>query len=125
MDIDSHYLMTPVGRAKPGETRFYFSTAHKKPGARPGFLYVAVLLSGYSFTAGSTINQLDVRHRRVVASAETALQDAQVATLTGSITLAQVVEELTTDSFRASTVASHSSEDRRAGKGGVRTCRYR
>ncbi len=78
---------------------------HKKPGTRPGFLFQTdVLLSGYSFASGSTINQLDVRHRRVVASAETALEDAQVATLTGSVTLAQVVEELTNDSFRTSTV---------------------
>ena len=86
------------------------SYRHKKPGTGPGSLFQTdVLLSGYSFTADSTINQLDVRHRRVVASAETALEDAQVATLTGSVTLAQVVEELTNDSFRTSTVESQTA----------------
>ena len=90
--------------------RFY---RHKKPGTRPGSSFQTdVLLSGYSFTAGSTINQLDVRHRRVVASAEAALEDAQVATLTGSVTLAQVVEELTNDSFRTSKIGRASCRER-------------
>src|SRR5471032_266660 len=89
---------------------FEFSNAHKKPGTRPGSsLQTDVLLSGYSFTANWTIDQLNVRHRRVVTSAETALEDAQVATLTGSVTLAQVVEELTNDSFRTSTVESQTA----------------
>ncbi len=91
-------------------TNSAFLTRTKKPGTRPGSLFQTdVLLSGYSFTADRTINQLDVRHRRVVASAETALEDAQVATLTGSVTLAQVVEELTNDSFRTSTVESQTA----------------
>src|SRR5690606_1753582 len=40
-----------------------------------------------------TVDQLDVRHRRVVASAETALEDAQVAAWTLAVTRAEFDEQ--------------------------------
>src|SRR5690349_8847032 len=68
-----------------------------------------VLLSSFYSTADRTINQLDVRHRGVVASAETALQDAQVAALTGGVTLAQVVEQLANSGLRTGTVEGQTA----------------
>ena len=68
-----------------------------------------VLLSSFYSAANRTIDQLDVRHRSVVASAETALQDAQVAAFTGGVALAQVVEQLANHFFRTSTVESQTA----------------
>src|SRR3954468_25029408 len=62
------------------------------------------LFSGFYRATNRTINQFDVRHWRVVASAETALEDAQVATLTSCITFAQVVEQLADHFFRTGAV---------------------
>ena len=43
------------------------------------------------------IHQFDVGHRRIVANAETHLQDAQVAAVTGGVARAEFVEELADD----------------------------
>lgn len=72
-------------------------------------LFLLCLGSFYDFTADRTINQLDVRHGGVVASAETALQDAQVAARTVGVALAQVVEQLANGSFRTGTVESQAT----------------
>src|SRR5690606_29314539 len=64
----------------------------KNPGAGPGFSWCvrrARLLGRLR-----AVDQLDVGHRRVVAGAEAALQDAQVATRTGRVTRAQDGEQV-------------------------------
>ena len=71
----------------------------EKPG-KPGFS--AFLLLGYNLFARRlgrrrfgyfrTIHQLDQRHRRIIADAETELQDAHVAAGTGFVTWSQFVE---------------------------------
>ncbi len=87
-----------------------FKAGNKKPGLGPVSCAADALFgSFYDFTADRTINQLDVRHGGVVASAETALQDAQVAARTVGVALAQVVEQLANGSFRTGTVESQAT----------------
>src|SRR5690606_2742869 len=81
----------------------------KKPSRSSVFLNAANLLRGLHFTGNRTVNQLDVSHGRIVTSAETALENTQVAALTGGVTRAQVVEQLANDSLRTGTVESQAA----------------
>src|SRR5688572_8356285 len=68
------------------------SAKKQNPGIGPGFCSKLcareLLRSGFR-----TVDQLDVGHRRIVASAETALEDAQVAARTGLVTRAEGREQ--------------------------------
>src|SRR5690606_15904869 len=75
----------PPARCGPGT---------KNPGAWPGFFDLrrgpasGLLRGGFR-----TVDQLDVRHRRIVAGAEPALEDAQVTARTLRVTRAELDEQ--------------------------------
>ncbi|CEE60721.1 conserved hypothetical protein [Xanthomonas citri pv. citri] len=73
------------------------STSNKKARRVPGFSRIfieAIRLLGHFFGNDRTVDQLDIRHRRIVAGTEASLQDAQVAAGTGRVTRAQFDEQL-------------------------------
>ena len=72
----------------------------KKIPGKPGtFQDPRVLLCSFYLTSDRAVNQLDISHRSVVTSAETALEDTQITTITCGIALAQIIEQFANSFF--------------------------
>ena len=89
------FMRASVAELAPdGKWRVVLRAQKKKPRREAGVSGIAWGEPTYSVAAVGAVDEFDVRHRRVVAGAEAALEDAQVAARTGGVTRAEDGEQI-------------------------------